>query len=266
MMASLTHALQSAEQLERDRSAGQSDMFGGESQGSPAASAFQEVDEWSEEERLTGEKETLGLYLTGHPITRYESELAGIVSARLAELKPASGVTRTVAGLVVNLRAMNSRRGRMAVVTLDDRTGRLEAVVYSEVFQACAQLLARDRLLVLEGEVSADDFSGGCSMTVQRVFDLATAREHFARQLLVRLHGASLSNGAGGPPIAQRLAEVLSPFRDGRVPVCLEYLRDDALVRLPLGAEWRVSPTDELLARLRDLAGADRVEVLYHAG
>ncbi len=263
MMSSLTQALQAAEQLERDRSAGQSDMFGAEAEASPATGVFQPVAEWAEEERLAGEKETLGLYLTGHPISRYESELGGIVSMRLAELKPAAGVTRTVAGLVVNMRAMNSRRGRMAVLTLDDRTGRVEAVVYSEVFQAYRQLLARDRLLVLEGEVSADDFSGGCSMTVQRIFDLATARAHFARQLLVRLRRSG-SNDA--TPVAHRLREVLVPFTEGTVPVCVEYEREDALVRLPLGAQWCVSPSDELLVRLRELAGDDRVQVVYANG
>ena len=266
MMSSLTHALQAAEQLERDRDAGQSDMFGAEPEASPAAAEFSPVPEWPEDERLAGEKETLGLYLTGHPISRYESELGGIVSMRLAVLKPAAGATRTVAGLVMNMRTMNSRRGRMAVLTLDDRTGRVEAVVYSDVFQAYQQLLARYRLLVLEGEVSADDFSGGCSISVQRVFDLSTAREHFARQLLVRLQGSAFSNGNGAPPMAHRLAEVLTPFRDGRVPVCVEYERDGALLRLPLGADWRVSPSDELLARLRELVGEERVQVVYAQG
>ena len=264
MMASLTSALQAAEQLTRDRAAGQNDMFGGATVVVEHVGAeFHTVEEWSEEERLAGEKDTLGLFLTGHPITRYEAELERIVSARLVDLRPAPGVTRTVAGLVVAMRVINTRRGRMAILTLDDRTGRLEAVAYADAFQAYRPLLAKDRLLVVEGEVAMDDFSGGCSITVQRVLDLGTAREHFARQLLIRLNGAARN---GGEPMAQRLAEVLSPYREGRTPVCVEYSHAGASVRLPLGEAWKVSPSDELLARLREFAGADRVEVIYASG
>ena len=91
MMLTLTDALLAAEQLARDTSTGQNDMFGNALAGSDVKSRFQAGSEWPEEERLAGEKETLGLYLTGHPIARFESEIEKIASTRLSELRPKSG-------------------------------------------------------------------------------------------------------------------------------------------------------------------------------
>ena len=126
MMLSLTDALLAAEQLARDSSTGQNDMFGNALVARDDESRFEEGSEWSEEERLAGEKETLGLYLTGHPIARFEPELEKITNARLSGLRPMSGRRQFVAGLVAGLRTLNTRNGRMAIATLDDRTARVE--------------------------------------------------------------------------------------------------------------------------------------------
>ncbi len=259
LMASLTSALQVAEQHERDTSAGQDDMFGGATAPVIAGvTTFAEVDDWPEEERLAGEKETLGLYLTGHPITRFADELDSMTTARLVDLRPGRGKSATVAGLVVSLRTMNSRNGRMAVATLDDRSARVDVVVYSEMFNECRDLIARDRVLIVEGEVSSDEFTGGCSIQATRVSDLEHAREQRARDVLVRVAAERTANGFAG-----ELAEALRPFVPGRTRVCLDYARSDAEARLALGDAWRVRPTEELLKRLRGLVGAEGVRVEY---
>ena len=258
MMASLTLALQAAEQHERDSSAGQNDMFGGAVIPDDAERRFSDTPEWNEEERLAGEKETLGLYLTGHPITRFESELDRFTTTRLVDLRPAPGETQVVAGLVVGMRTMNTRAGRMAVITVDDRTARMDAVVYADLFNARRELLAKDRLLILEGEVNVDEFTGGCSMTVQKVSDLDTAREHYARNVVIRLEGNRVGNG-----LLDELCETIAPYRAGRTLLCIDYLRADASVRLPLGERWRVHPTQDLLTRLGELVGSDGVRVEY---
>ncbi|UCE77950.1 MAG: DNA polymerase III subunit alpha, partial [Gammaproteobacteria bacterium] len=155
LMVQLPEALKSAEQHLRDSAAGQSDMFG--SVVEPAAElpviTAANVPEWDEEQRLAGEKETLGLYLTGHPIDRYRAELASIISGPLAELNdegPGAGASRqrgqektvVLAGLVVELRTRNTQSGaRMAFVTLDDRSARMEIRVFSRVFEQYRALL-----------------------------------------------------------------------------------------------------------------------------
>lgn len=139
-------------------------------------------------ERLKGEKDTLGLYLTGHPIDEYEGEVRRFARQRIVELKPARD-TQTVAGLIVNLRVMKNKKGdKMGFVTLDDRSGRIEASLFSEAFAAAQSLLQTDALVVVEGEVSQDDFSGGLRLRAKRVMSLEEARTGLAESLRMKLH------------------------------------------------------------------------------
>jgi DNA polymerase-3 subunit alpha len=226
---------------------------------STGVSSFVEADEWDDEHRLLAEKETLGLYLTGHPINRYETELKQITSTSLVELKPSRDQTVVVAGMVVAMQTRNTRQGdRMAYITLDDRTGRTEVAVFPEEFQNYRALLAKDKVLVIEGLVSVDEYSGSFRMRATRIYDIDAAREVYARQLLIRLGQEVAVNG-----FLAQLANTLQPFREGDCPVWVDYRRPDARARIPLGAEWRVRPTDELLHRLKDLAGEDAVRVIY---
>ena len=258
MMLTLTDALLAAEQLAHNSSTGQNDMFGSALTSGGVESRFEVGAEWSEEERLAGEKETLGLYLTGHPITRFEPELEKFVSARLCELQPSPGQTRTIAGLVTGLRTINTRSGRMAIATLDDRTSRIEVRIYSELFSSCRELLVKDRLLVVEGEVEDDEFSGGCSVVASAIRDLEATREQRARHILIELDGGSVDDG-----LARTLREAIESYRAGNTPICIDYRRRDARARLALGGAWAVRPADELIARLRDVAGAERVRIEY---
>jgi len=258
MMASLTLAMQTAEQHDRDQAAGQNDLFGGPVSDNDEEIRFSVVPEWADEERLAGEKDTLGLYLSGHPITRFEDELDHFTSVRLSDLQARPGEIQIVAGLVVSLRTLNSRSGRMAVITLDDRTARMDAVIYADLFSAHRDLLVKDKLLVLEGEVGVDDFTGGCSMTVQKLSDLDTARETFARNVVIRLGEDRVGNG-----LLDEIRDTIKVYRHGRTGLCIDYLRPDASVRLPLGEDWRVHPTQDLLKRLGDLVGSESVDVEY---
>ena len=258
MTLSLTDALLAAEQLARDTSTGQNDMFGNALLGGDVESRFRTGVEWSEDERLSGEKETLGLYLTGHPISRFEPELAAIASARLSELRPVPGRKQAVAGLVAGLRTLNTRNGRMGIATLDDRTARVEVRIYSELFSSCREMLVKDRLLVVEGEVEDDEFTGGCSMVASVIEDLESARERRARRILIELDGDAMDDG-----VPDALREAMESYRSGRTPVCIDYRRRDARARLALGDAWAVRPAEALVDRLRDVAGTERVRIEY---
>ena len=275
-MQRLPAALRAAEQHLRNREQGQDDMFG---LSAPAAATEEPpVDvpaalaEWDEEARLAAEKETLGLYLTGHPITRYESELECFVSARLGRAiasGPAGGgdgggrrrsdePSVVLAGLVMALRARNTQRGRMGFATLDDRTGRLEVVFGPDEFQRYRHLLGKDRLLVVEGRLGYDDFSDGYQVRAQRAMDITEARERFARRLVVPVRADQAANG-----LVSHLQEILEPFREGGCLVWLDYRGSRARARLRLGEQWRVRPSDELLKRLSRLADEGEVRMDY---
>ncbi len=267
LMAQLPDAVKSAQQYLRDAVAGQSDLFGEAVAPVEEPVASLRLPEWDEDQRLAGEKETLGLYLTGHPIERYRAELAHIVTAPLAELVEGAEAPRgqknersvVVAGLVVELRTRSTQSGaRMAFVTLDDRTARMEIRVFSRVFEQYRALLANDRLLVVQGTLAWDDYSGGMRLTADSLYDVDQARETFARGLMVGVEAKQAGNG-----FLRSLADVLEPFREGSCPVRISYTGDGARAQMTLGEKWRVHPTDELLHRLRELAGEERVRVVY---
>jgi DNA polymerase-3 subunit alpha len=270
-MANLPLALKMAEQHTRNRNTGQDDMFGGTAEPSRIHPEKPQLPEWDEEQKLLGEKETLGLYLTGHPITRYAQELDRITSGQLTALvnsapgsgtgdRPAGGERPViVAGLVMSMRVRKTQRGgKIAFLTLDDHTARMDVRIFSEVYDRYQSLLAKDRLLVISGTLGVDDYSGGNQVTAQEIFDINQAREHYARRLVVGVQAGLAGNG-----FANSLAEILQPFIEGQCRVCIDYRGGTAEARLALGDEWTVHPTDELLHRLQELAGKHQVMVEY---
>jgi DNA polymerase-3 subunit alpha len=272
-MANLPLAVQMAAQDSRNRDTGQDDLFGGTTEVSCVCPERPVLSEWDEEQKLLGEKETLGLYLTGHPITRYEQELRRITSGQLANLAQtlagSSGVPAgidagerpvIVAGLVMTMRVRKTRRGgKIAFITLDDHTAQLDVRIFSEVFEKYQALLARDKLLVIQGTLGLDDYTGGNQITAQEIYDINQAREQFARRLVVGVQATQ-----AGSVFVNSLADILTPFREGQCRVCIDYLGGSAAARVALGDEWTVHPTDELLHRLQELAGEQHVMVEYN--
>jgi len=259
IMASLPSAFRMAEQYIRDKESGQNDMFGTTQPEQVVRAEYAEAEDWDDDTRLLGEKETLGLYLTGHPINKYEEELAQVASMRLIELKPTRDQTLVVAGMVVALQTRNTRQGdRMAYITLDDRTARVEVAVFPEEYRQYRHILSKDRVLVIEGVVSVDEYTGAFRMRASTVYTIDEAREHYAKRLEIAVNTKTASNG-----FIKQLEHALSPFTEGKCMVSLNYRRTDAAAQLMLGDKWRVHPTDELLHRLRGLVGEKSVKVIY---
>jgi DNA polymerase-3 subunit alpha len=269
LMARLPEAARLADQHQRDASAGQEDLFGA-GVAVVAVATPQTLPEWDEDQRLSFEKETLGLYLTGHPIVKYLEELTHFTSGRLGELTVDAGAgdgeygarrerDAVVAGLVVAVRTRNSQSGRQAFVTLDDQSGRIEVAIFSDAYQQYGHLIVKDRLLVVEGGIAHDDFTGGVRMRARVVYDIDQARVHFAKRLEIRIGVGRAVNG-----FLSDLAQTLGPFREGRCPVFVRYENDDARAAFRLGDDWHVLPSDELVSRLRHLVGERNVRVRYN--
>ena len=270
LMSQLPDAIKSAEQHLRDADAGQSDLFGGTVSKTEEPVAQKTLPEWDEEQWLAGEKATLGLYLTKHPIDRYRSELQNIISGSLAELggldeSATSGTGRNndrivvVAGLAIELRTRPTQRGtRMAFLTLDDRTARMEIRVFSKIYEQYEALLAVDKVLIVQGSLGFDDYSGSMRMNAECIYDIDAAREVYAKQLILDVNALKAGNG-----FIHTLENILKPFCDGQCPVGLNYRAESANTKITLGEKWRVHPTDELIHRLKDLTGDEQVRVVY---
>ncbi|HHQ4885755.1 TPA: DNA polymerase III subunit alpha [Aeromonas veronii] len=261
LMATLEEAMRAAEQHAKAQAVGQVDMFGVLTEEiDDVKKAFANVPHWPDKVWLEGERETLGLYLTGHPINQYSGELRRYTSGRLCDLHPTSRDTvTTAAGLVIAARSMVTKRGnKMGIFTLDDRSGRLDVTLFSEALEKYEELMQKDRILVVSGQVSFDDFSGGLKMSARELLDINDARERFARAIRISLDEQRIDDR-----FFPRLCEILEPARAGVCPVQVNYRRPGSRVRLTLGTEWRVTPTDQLIDDLRVLLGRERVELVF---
>jgi DNA polymerase III subunit alpha len=271
LMAQLGAAMQAGEQATRARDAGQVDFFGvaiAAPEPSVAKVAAAQLPEWNQTQRLAGERETLGLYLTGHPIARFEKELPRLVSGRLvdfaSERPPASGEGNrffggrvvTAAGLVLELR----KRGTRTSFVLDDRTGRIEVTLFEDVWQQYRDVIVKDALVLVEGNLRFDEFSDAWRIAGKRIVSLDAVREAQARRLLLRWPQLA---GQTPQDIASRLAEALAPARPGDCEVLVRYQANGARCTLTLGAQWAVRPNAELMERLESLVGADGLQLLY---
>jgi DNA polymerase-3 subunit alpha len=213
--------------------------------------------EWTEAERLTQEKLAIGSYLSGHPFTAFAAELAPIVRTSLASLAPRNDKV-LVAGIVTTLRVQTSRRGKMAFVTLDDGKGRAEVLVYNETFDAVRALLKEDQLVLMEIRVTQrmtdDGEAQGLRVIAENVFDLGTLRRQRAKGIRIACNGNAS---------ADRLAEILDPFRPGSTPITVHYVNDRVGGDLELPEAWRVNVDDALIDRLREWLAPQNVQVLY---
>ncbi|MEK6214721.1 MAG: DNA polymerase III subunit alpha, partial [Vibrio fluvialis] len=262
MMASLDDAVKAASQHHQAEAFGQADMFGVLTDApEEVEQKYIQVPEWPEKVWLEGERETLGLYLTGHPINAYLKELNKYTSCRLNEATPTRrDQSLTVAGLVIAARVMTTKRGnRIGLMTLDDRSGRMEVMLFSDALDRYAELLEKDKILVISGQVSFDDFNGGLKMSAREVMDLGSAREKYARGLSISIEQSQIDE-----QFFERFSQILEPHRAGTVPVNVSYQRPDARARLTLGTEWRVTPSDTLLDELKQLLGNDQVELEFN--
>ncbi|HEV2229484.1 MAG TPA: DNA polymerase III subunit alpha [Steroidobacteraceae bacterium] len=269
LMDRLGSAMQLGDQNTRAHAAGQDDLFGGLSAAEPAPLPQRAavLPEWSEAVRLSGERETLGLYLTGHPLTRFEASLARFVSHRIGDLvgdRPAvalepgrfgAGRPVTVAGLIDEVK----KRGPRVILTLDDRTGRLEVMLFEETWQKHRDLIVKDALVLVEGMLRFDEFSDSWRLAARRVSELEELRSRSAQRVVLRCSHADL------PRLTERLAAILEPWRPGPCPVTLEYATASATGALNLGAEWSVRASRELLEQLEGLVGSGALEVVYAA-
>jgi DNA polymerase-3 subunit alpha len=261
LTAELDRAMHLGEQNSRAMSVGQVDLFG------LSAGPDSVVADWTEAQRLAGERETLGLFLSGHPITPYEPDLKLLGCARLADVasgpKPAAvegmrawsaGKAATVAGLVLEIR----RRPNRVTLILDDRSARLEVSLYDEIFQQHRDIIVKDAILIIDGTLRFDDFIEAWRLQAKSLMDIDRARERFARRLWLRWPAEF-----DGPQGMNRFEQMLKPYLRGPCGVSVAVNRADYTGRLNLADTWSVRPTRELLDKLSSLVGRDGWYLVY---
>jgi len=268
LMAQLPAAVQAGEQRNEAALVGQSDLFGVSAAPAPTAQSVAPaaLPEWPLALKLSGERETLGFFLSGHPMDEFRRDIAYIAPGSIADLagpRPSGGGggwggpsrSVTVAGLVLDIRKRNNRTS----LVLDDGTGRLEVALFEDVLQLHRELVVKDALLIVEGGLRWDDFIEGWKLSAKKLLSLEAAREAQARRLLLRW-----PRDANAKTLLPALEAALAPLRGGSCRVAVHYPGRRAEGLLELGAGWTVRPTRALIADLVSLFGEEGVRLAYH--
>ncbi|TGD72121.1 DNA polymerase III subunit alpha [Mangrovimicrobium sediminis] len=263
MMASLDDALRAAEQSASNRDAGMEDLFGelvpgSDDCGDDVYAPFRNVRPWLDKERLGGERDTLGLYISGHPIDEYRAEIRRFAPCRIVDVRPDRQGNQVVAGLIMATRTINGQRGTMAVMTLDDSSAQIEVTLFGEVYAEYRELLVKDTIVIVEGGVRLDDRTGQPSMRANSVRSIDQARQNYASRLTLEVRADRLDE-----KLATQLEQILAGAGGGSCPVSMVYLQERNSARFDCGERWRVVPSDDLLQALRDQLGQDRVALEY---
>jgi DNA polymerase-3 subunit alpha len=273
LFATVGRAMDAAEQAERN--AQQASLFGGSEADARVGGDLVAARPWDIRERLKEEKTALGFWLSGHLFNYFRDELRSVARTPLARLTSMADMgearTQLIAGIVESVRWQKTASGRMLVVALSDDSDRVEVTVYNEVLDQHRDVVKEDAPLVVEAKVRQIRRSGGddgeetfLRVTAERLYDLAGARARFARGLRLSMNGeASTRDPAGRPQGVAKLRQLLTPHRNGPLPVQIRYSNGRAECELRLGDEWRVTPNELLLQQLEDWLKRENVEVVY---
>ncbi len=252
LLASVAFAVECADQ--EQKAANQVSLFGGDDSDLVAPPEYVKTTPWTEKQKLSEEKIALGFYLSGHMFDTYSDEVRRFARTKLKDLDP-SREPRMLCGVITGVRSQMTQRGRILIVSLDDKTAVVEVTVYSEVFEANKNIFKEDEFLLVVGKVSEDRFNGGLRITAEKVYDIALSRIQYGHRLAMAM--ACTVNPA-------KVAEVLQPYRnaDG-LPVAMRIKPQGVECTLQLGDDWRVAPSDALQLALEQVLGAKEVAVEY---
>ena len=260
LLATLDKALQLAEQNKRNQVKCQLDLLGSLQQ--TEQHSYTEITPWSDKERLASEKQTLGFYLSGHPINQYRNELKQFSVQHISALSSVNSKQNVfIAGFLMGVRMVKTKQNkRMAIITLDDGSDRIDIVLFSDKYEELREIIEPDALLLVKGEVSPDHFSGGLRLRAKSITTLAKFRELSAKYVCLSLQEKSDHTLE---PIVKKVQEALLRFNQGIVPVKIRYQKAAAKAILSLDPKWHIQLHDELLQQLEVILGKNAVEIIY---
>jgi DNA polymerase III subunit alpha len=259
LIASVDKALKNADQHKKNAAQGQDDLFAMMPETADAIKMdYVIAAHWSDKKKLQGEKDALGLYLSGHPLQVYAAELAAFTSATIKECKPVEGRKQVIAGMIVAMRVITTKSGnRMAVLGIEDQTGRMDVTVFPKLYEKERELLIKDTIVVIKGEVAHDDFTGGIKVVADEITNLTMVRNRMAKRVMIPVHAQKDVD-----QLLARLPHIIQPYVGGTCPIVIVYHTDKAQAQLKLGQDWCVEPSDELIEKLNVLSH-DVVSVEY---
>jgi DNA polymerase-3 subunit alpha len=256
LFAAVDKAIEHGGRHQRDRDKGQSQLFGGAGDEGPAPIVpLPDAPAWTEIQQLAGEKEALGLYMSGHPLDRFADDLKVFGARRVADLtEPLADVW--VGGIASGLRPLKTKKGdRMCVFMLDDVAGNVEVVVFPETFGKHGHHVEADAMLLVRGKFEKDDESARIVAT--ELMPVSALRERTTREVAIHL-----AVPPHGRHTFEALAELFSRHRgDRRVSLELDVKGNERPLKVKADVAQRVRPSEKLVAEVEQICGTGTVEL-----
>ncbi len=257
LLASINQAISLAEQSKSHL--GQDSLFGEEA--NKEVTNYVVTDEWDSKRQIYEEKVALGFYYSGHPFSHYKEMVRAMFPQSLRDARPSNN-NQWLSGVVMAVRNRMTQRGKIAIVTLDDGEGRLDMIVGSKLLSTVYPLIKDDQLLIVEGKVSPDEFTGGNRVSAVNIFDLLTVQSRKTKQIKINV-GENLN--------PEQLKLLLKPYSNGaypkeigRCPVVIEYQNQDGSAEIKLGDNWAVAPHENLIFDLKKSFQDENVKIIYN--
>ena len=257
LLASINQAISLAEQSKSHM--GQDSLFGEEA--NKEVTNYVATDEWDSKRQIYEEKVALGFYYSGHPFSHYKEMVRAMYPQSLRDARPSNN-NQWLSGVVMAVRNRMTQRGKIAIVTLDDGEGRLDMIVGSKLLSTVYPLIKEDQLLIVEGKVSPDEFTGGNRVSAVNIFDLLTVQSRKTKQIKINV-GENLN--------PEQLKLLLKPYSNGaypqeigRCPVVIEYQNQEGSAEIKLGDNWAVAPHENLIFDLKKSFQDENVKIIYN--
>jgi len=258
MMAALEEALDYGQRVQKERLDPQIGLFDGVVNKQVInAPALPEIEEWSENQRLAFEKESIGFYISGHPLKRYEELLDKFTNANAISIKEIkNGGAVRIGGLIRSTKVIKTKRGDlMAFVTIEDLHGAVEATVFSRVYTSVSDLLVEDNAIFIQGQVQKDEQS--VKILVEKVVPMNRAEETWTASIHLNLELSSTDR-----TLLEKLNDILKKHPGG----CKGFLHlrspenTDSIVALPDSLKLKAGGA--LTREVNELLGYPAVETL----
>ena len=253
-IAALDSAMESGQRAWRDRESGQGGLFGEVMEEHPDA-PLPNVPDFTDKEKLAGEKEMLGFWVTGHPLDRYEEKIAELSTHDTSTLEGLNkGVEVKLCGVLTGITRKRNREGKpWAVMMLEDRSGSVEALVFATSYERLAPEVMEDQV-VLVTALALPEENGPPKISVQNIVPLDNARVDFAAVISIRVW----LGRNGGVDRAKALEELFQRKPgDTQVRLRLEAPRDFSVL---LDVPAKVRPDKEFRAQVEAICGAESIE------
>ena len=219
-------------------------------------------------EILSQEKNMIGFYLSGHPITEFQNEIGemGIqdINSYYTHFYSNSTVNHTtqnstVCGVIINIRQQRIGQDKFIyIITVDDSTARIQIILYSEIFFKYKNMIEENKILFFHGKMGIDEFDSQLTLRASMIFDFEEARKKFSKKIEL-----TLNSEKSDTKLLNNIDHILKPYKNGNCQLTIKCVTKNHSVPLVLDKKWYIVPSTTLINNLKDLLGNENIKVKY---